>query len=412
MGLYRSANSIFLTSLACLVEWSKASSFTRFHAWFPNSAQEFAHISEKTCNATLSAWETAYEKQNNTDWIDIGIHVERPIFQLCRDHMSCILENTSEATKATLSTSGVVLGLLPTLLAVLSPSLSELALLSAQRPLMALLLSVGAPGVLQTRIFEYEDPSELVDPPEGSKQNVRAQLVLGPWSRTGSVFFAIIQYILTLGCGVNTVSLALQIRNRSILSWGCTRTWPLILWVFVPILIHGLAAIGYRMTLENRRPYKAIALQQIDRTRSFFGQPAASDNAPKGLATSGALSITEPTYRDAERHSILGSIGQWLIRECNSCAYHSPALKLRLPRTGLSTKVHIGVLLTCIGGFLSFFHLLYGTVTFSGLLFIDTLDAIGYVMMRFLASSIICRFIVLVEIAGMRGAMWRASQTN
>ena len=133
------------------------------------------------------------------------------------------MENTDEATKAGLSTSNVILGLLPTLLAVLSPSIPELALFSAQRPLLAAILSVAAPGVLQTRVFEYEDPSELLDPPEDSGRKVRNQLIVGPWPAWASYLVGVMQWILAFFCGANTIILAIQISNRSVLSWGCTR---------------------------------------------------------------------------------------------------------------------------------------------------------------------------------------------
>ena len=70
----------------------------------------------------------------------------------------------------------------------------------------------------------------------------------------------------------------------------------------------------------------------------------------------------------------------------------------------------VGVFLHCFAGFLCFIHLLFGTVTLSGLSFIHSLDALGDIAMRFLISSLACRFVVLVEIAGMRGARIKSAR--
>jgi hypothetical protein len=195
----------------------------RFVNWFPESATIFADVSAQTCNHTLKAFERAYNAEPSTAWIDLGIWPNRPIYQLCRDQMSCILTNVSEADKASMATTGVILGILPTLLAVLSPSISELALLSVQRPLLAAFTSLGAPGVLQTRVFEYEDPSELVDATAGAR--VRSRLSIGPWSDSWSWLIGVAQLLLAVACAVNTLWLAVDINRKSIVSWGCTRTW-------------------------------------------------------------------------------------------------------------------------------------------------------------------------------------------
>ena len=113
-----------------MVDWSDATA-SRFHEWFPNSAETFANTSAQICNATLQAFETAYDNHADKAWIKLGLYVKRPIYNLCKDHMSCILQHTSESEKVMMSTLGVILGLLPSLLAVLLPSISGLSMLSA-----------------------------------------------------------------------------------------------------------------------------------------------------------------------------------------------------------------------------------------------------------------------------------------
>ena len=107
-----------------------------------------------------------------------------------------------------MSTAGVVLGLLPTLLAVLSPSIAEIALFSPQRPVLAMLTSLGSPGLLQTRIFEHTDPGELLDVSgeiRAKAKRVRLQLILGPWRKGWfSTAVGLVEWALILGSALNT----------------------------------------------------------------------------------------------------------------------------------------------------------------------------------------------------------------
>lgn len=62
----------------------------------------------------------------------------------------------------------------------------------------------------------------------------------------------------------------------------------------------------------------------------------------------------------------------------------------------------LAVSLNWVAVMLGYAHWIFGTLLFSSALFIATLDAFG-VIARYIASALICRMILLVEIAGMRG---------
>ena len=382
----------------------------RFSDWFPKSTDYFADVSTGVCNASLRAFENAYYDSPSIPLVNLGVKKEWPVHDLCDAHASCILEHTSEMRKASLATAGVLLGLMPTLLAVLSPSISELVLLSSQRPMLASILSVGAPGVLQRRIFEYEDPFELIEATESLKVSTRSLLVLGPWNTWKAMVVALGQYLLALACAVNTTTLAIQTSNKSVISWGCTRTWPLILWVVVPTVIHWISAVGYRLTLDKSC---AIPISQGRDTHGATHLPISSNTEPTKLAHTSSTCISSthnsPT---ATPKSPFHHLHAWLFRECTSCASHSSALDLRHPLEHHSLRANLGIFLNCVASFLSFFHVLYGTVVFSALLFISNLDAISQIVLRGLASAIVCRFLVLVEMGGLRGAIRAANKLD
>ena len=60
------------------------------------------------------------------------------------------------------------------------------------------------------------------------------------------------------------------------------------------------------------------------------------------------------------------------------------------------------ICLNWIALILAYAHWVLGTLVFSSTLFIGTLDALG-VFTRYLASALVCRMILLVELAGIRG---------
>ena len=65
-------------------------------------------------------------------------------------------------------------------------------------------------------------------------------------------------------------------------------------------------------------------------------------------------------------------------------------------------EARIAVCLNWVAVILAYAHWIFGTLVFSSTLFIGTLDALG-VIARYLASALVCRMILLVELAGIRG---------
>ena len=350
---------------------------------------------------------------------------QSPIYGLCKAQMSCIINALDEATKASLASGAVVLGLLPTLLAVISPSIAELALLSVHRPVLSTLISVGAPAVLQTRIFEYEDPAETLDLPDEYNGVTRLALALGPWSKRTSAIISAFEYLVVLASGVNVLVLCYQLAVRTVCSWGCTRSWPVLLWAVFTVVIHLFGSLGYRLTLDPATQYLGVPVL-LHKTDSFFTVPPpvrkdsnlhASGNKVSGNGT------TTTTTRDIPLLPLQGAqlpprttpptmtqrIWAKLIRELLPCAGHpDTVINNRMPLAHPNTRVKVGIALNCVAGFLSCLHLLYGTVVFASFNFIHVLDALASVACRLLASCIACRLVILIEVAGMRGARMAA----
>lgn len=137
----------------------------------------------------------------------------------CESSLDCILSETSPSALQELSGSLVLLGLTPTLLSTLGPSLGESAMLSFQRPGLAFLLSLGAPAIWPPRILTYDDPLLVL-----KKSPLTARFLGKLWPRAQRKhqrIVSVIEYILALGAIGNVIYVSLQLGWKSVLSWKC-----------------------------------------------------------------------------------------------------------------------------------------------------------------------------------------------
>ncbi|KAH8899117.1 hypothetical protein GQ53DRAFT_759311 [Thozetella sp. PMI_491] len=80
----------------------------------------------------------------------------------------CLLSESSEALKANMAAAAVLLGLLPTTLSLVGSNTVDTGVLALRRPLPAAMLAAGAPSVALMRMFDYDDPVEMMSKiPEG-----------------------------------------------------------------------------------------------------------------------------------------------------------------------------------------------------------------------------------------------------
>ena len=148
--------------------------------------------------------------------------------------------------------------------------------------------------------------------------------------------------------------------------------------------------------------------QPIARAYSFFTRPESKAGATHTTTTT--TSPPTPPPKDAMDSqpstppSYFQRVSHWLVRELSPSAMHLLTLRTDHPTTipHPSLRLTVGILLHFTAGFLSSFHPLYSTVTFSGLLFIKTLDSIRQIATGVLASALVCRFVGLVEVGRMR----------
>lgn len=314
----------------------------RFRNWFPNWAGQLENITATSCNETFETYDKLVltEDAPGVDGSD----------KACKQHVSCLLERFSERDKAVMQTVSVLLGLLPALLSQIGPSAAQIQELAHHRPILAACLLVGAP-VLNS----LWGPREAFGP-SGSPG-------VGRQSKAIAITISILQYTFAILAFLNTVATTISLVNRSVLSWWCDGSPWLFIWLYIPACALTIWVI-----------YRVVRFKISNR-------------------------LTRTNLATENRN-----IGSWMLNEFEICANHRIEGNERANNSfeleGF-TEYCIGTLIA--GVLLSLIQLVLGAAVLASLLFISLSDGAKFVCLRYLSSAIICRFILMFEIAGLRG---------
>lgn len=325
-------------------------------SWFPRpwstqfqfkEGTLFHLLSTTTCNESLQDYHTAL----NSPWGSFG---SLQLLAVCYNHEDCIFDRIPTDLQLNLQSAGVILGLLPTLMSTLGINIAEIALLSAHRPLLSLLLSLAAPAAAPFRPLEYYNPEKLLESEPGRPK-------IRKFRRLTAYILSSFEYLLIVAAVVSNFLLMWDIGKKAILSWGCTTTFGPLLWVSLSFIIHVPSALSYGIVVwraRRRQHKKGMSRSLWDR---FF-------------------SVLKSEF------TICANIGA-KTGEKTLSAEKLPVL---------------AVVLQIIAGFGSFIHLVLGTIVFSSLLFLTVKDVLSNILWRLILSTLAARVILLIEIAGLR----------
>ncbi|KAL8991118.1 MAG: hypothetical protein Q9169_007945 [Polycauliona sp. 2 TL-2023] len=241
-----------------------------------------------------------------------------------------------------MASAQVVLGLTPTMLAVLGPSTEETSVLFivGRRPLLALLLAAGCPAVFPMRCFDNSDPVGILNERPGR---------LHPPSLNGhrESIVMVIQYVITIMAICNVATVSVDLGVRVVCNFAPQTTWLVWGWAFSILSIHLSGAI----TLMFR-----VRLSAEGESNGLYGR----------------------------------------IR-----AQFTPSSKRGLVHIRLVPENYYFTLFSWFTAMLTICHVIYGSLVFSSMLFISVRDSVG-VIGRYMASVICCRIILMYEIASLR----------
>lgn len=363
----------------------------KFEEWYPDFRANLEEISTTVCNLSLAAYRGDPEARQK-----LG-----PVRNYCFTHSNCIVASLRENVKASFAGTSILLGLAPTTLSVLGPSVGEMALLSIHRPFLTLLLSLGAPAIFPGRFLQWDDPLKANEPAVGA-------FIVRPffgWKKWAVLIF---QYAAAGGALANILQAAWRIGTRSVVYWSCsTSYWPLV-WVLMSLIIHLCAILSLRTGIQKKQEFgsgvpSSAGAGDVEGGNKTFGTnqwgnqvhhagPPGYNNVSVDDGSAGGNAVYTAKKPLLERIPLLWIFKSEFTLSSNSEWQVSDLYDIRLGP--------LPVVLQYAGAFLSVLYLVFGTILFSSLTFIGLGQAVELIL-RFVASATLCRLLVQFEVGGM-----------
>ncbi|KAL2195123.1 hypothetical protein P885DRAFT_40913 [Corynascus similis CBS 632.67] len=284
---------------------------------------------------------------------------------------SCILQNVPEWMKSNMGAAGVLLGLLPTILSLAGPDTAETGLLAQRRPFLAFLIALGSPAVSPHRMFMSNDPVEVLL--SKKKHGIRSLIDIRNLGSKQKLGILAAEYLLAAAAVVDIVHNSWQLGVQTLCSFSTETTYHPLVWALTAVVANLASAVATRLR---------IAITEHDERGHRLVRPPR----PPPRSTSHIFLVPEKLQRTLRREFQL---------------------------SGATSRTDISIILTrkpesYLAAFVAWFtstgtimHVIYGTITFSTVVFISTEDALG-VAARYLMSTLVCRIILNFEMSGMR----------
>ena len=277
--------------------------------------------------------------------------------QLAQPVVACILSNISPYIASAMGSAQVLLGLTPTMLAVLGPSTEEVSVLFVvgRRPLLALCLAAGTPAVFPMRSFDPKDPLGILKERDGRLQAPELP-------RVGEVIVVLVQYVLTICAILNVADVSRQLGVQVVCNFAPQLTYLVLLWASLTLIIHATGSMALMFRVRVMREGSS------DHSYGWFQR----------------------------RFTLLND-------------------RRRPVNTRLVPESYWFTFLSWFTAILTVCHVLFGTLVFSSMLFISVRDSLE-VIARYMASVICCRIILMYELASLRNAFnadgWNGPHAN
>lgn len=340
-----------LSILATPVSASWSNPMERFYSTnYNRGLQEIIH---NNCSETYALY--LHDRGNASN-----ISPELRIFNqngvtMTREMIECIFDHTPEFIKSKMAAAAIVLGLSPTIIATLGVRPQETAVLSVvgRRHLLAFALAVGSPALNAYRSSEYNSIIDSLR--ERSRQRPDAMRRLDP-------FVTAISYGLAGASIANIGELTYQLGARTIFIVLPDSAYLALLWAFIGVFIHFMAAIALRCRVSSE-------VKSVDEEMTQGSWPVS--------VAKGQIDLM------ARRSRIIFTVHP------ESLSFFSMSFI-----TTISTACHI----------------IFGTMVFSSILFVSINDSLSIVA-RLMASAIVCRIIVTYELLVLRESVEEAAPT-
>ena len=208
----------------------------KFQYWYPSYGPQFERSSTTVCNYTLQHF-LHPDLGSSLDESTPGLRVAH--------HADCVFENTTETIKSKMGSAGVMLSLMPSLLASFGPTLAESSVILLERPFVGFVLAIAAPAMYPSRPFESYHPLEALEQPP---------MRLPTFSHGGkmSTIISLIQLVLAVAAAANVIITSLELGAKTVVTWKKTNSYLPFTWVILSLFIYTLAAIRLRLPVVRQ----------------------------------------------------------------------------------------------------------------------------------------------------------------
>ncbi|KAK0616872.1 hypothetical protein B0T14DRAFT_589169 [Immersiella caudata] len=362
---------LFLTSLVNADHGSYPYA-NQFRYWYPQSGTIFEQIKNDHCFDKYFTYLSRNQSIVNIDIIGGGDKYS----VLTQPVIDCILNHTSDYIKNGMTSAQVLLGIMPTALALLGPSTVEMSMLAnvARRPLLALTLSAESPSVYFSRAFEYSEPHKIL-----ALHKLRMRQWRPP-NLSSELLISGAEYAIAVGALANIAVINWQLGVGTICAFWTDGIFAPTLWACLGIIVHILGTVVLRMRLcgwrgRGEAPGAFIKEFSPDNTRPPPSRATRIWEWIQGIPTRlSGIAKTEFIPSAAERFDM--RIKEFV--ESKLFLFSAWALSM-----------------------FTIFHVIFGTLLFASTTFIGTLDAL-VIIGRYTASAAACRIVLMYELPGLQ----------
>lgn len=360
--------------------WAPRPSVPQFQSWFPKHKRELTDFTHKNCNASYADYMFAYnsprESLNASYLWTACYHVE-----------DCLLHAIPPGWQANYNSANTILGLMPTLLASIGPSFAEISLLSAHRPLLSFLISMGASAIWPNRMFEYIHPPEILR--RRSKSPWAGKMRFWP-----AVMMSLAQYVVAIGAIANVMTTSIEVGRKSILAFGCTTTFAPLLWSSLPSAIHLVSVLSY--FIARKMALRQILKERLSEEAEKSKSSEDIEQTPSHI-TQAAPPLSPPPPPPQRYHKVWRWCYATLSNEITVCANHP---KPHAVQAKIVPSVSVWLAVTA--GVMNFCHVTFGIIIFSSLQLIAVEDVFKRILCRYVISSTACRLLLIIEMSGLK----------
>lgn len=268
----------------------------------------------------------------------------------------CMIGKTEKNIETQTASTGVLLGLLPTILSIMGSNPVELPLLSTHRPLLCFLLVVSVPVVNPVRPFDFVSPGDILK--NMMDQGIPPQS--GGTSSGGSIIIVALQYLIAIGNVLNVIWMTVDLYGRS---WSvvlaCTYRYLVFFWSFLVIALW----LGGILTLFTRAEFGPLHL---------YGTPQMTPWPDR----------------------FVNALRSWPKKDISVCEEHEEQYFSWSKENGWFLATSQILTAETVA------HIFFGHAIFSSFQFIAPIDS-AIIVTRYLASACVSRLLLRFELVGL-----------